>query len=56
MKIKDYLILKEIQRYLENQLDLELKDNNHFTNMVIEKLKRMYEELNIILSKLENED
>lgn len=56
MKIKDYLLLKEIERYLEDLKCEKVRENNGFTNNPIEELKRFIIGLRKIIGKLESED
>ena len=46
LKIKDYLVLKNIESYLEN---------NNYSNLPIEEIERLLINLKKILNKLENE-
>ena len=55
MKIREYLILKEILSFLEEKLYEELNRNNDYTNEPIENLKRNIEGLKEIIIRLENE-
>jgi len=56
MKTKDYLILKEIEFYLENRKDELIRENNGYTNNHIEEVKKLLEGLRKVLDKLENEE
>lgn len=56
LKIKDYLILKNIETYLENKKDELLIENNNYSNLHIEEIEKILFNLRKILNKLENEE
>lgn len=56
LSIKDYINLNEIQTYLFETLEKKQRENNGFSNELIEKLKIMTNNLSKILNKLRNED
>lgn len=55
LKIKDYLILKNVEVYLENKHQEMLRENNQYINEPIVEIKNILDELNEVLKKLENE-
>ena len=55
ISIADYLKLREIRDYLENEHDFMRVNNNGFTCKPADDLKRMIENLDKILEKLEQE-
>ena len=50
--ISEYLLLRNIEMYLETRIELELEDNNGFSNMSIETLKQMKNDLTKFLDKI----
>jgi hypothetical protein len=56
LKIKDYLVLKNIEIYLENKKDELLIENNNYSNLSIEEIEKLLIKLRKILNKLENEE
>ena len=56
LSIKDYIKLKEILIYLDNEKDREIKENNGFANEPVNRLTKMTESLGEIIYKLETED
>lgn len=50
--IPEYLLLRNIEMYLETRIELELEDNNGFSNMPIETLKQMKNDLTKFLDKI----
>ena len=54
--IKDYLELKRIYSYIDNERDREIKENNGYTNQPINRLTEMKEALCRIIKKLEEEE
>lgn len=56
MKIKDYLVLKDIEWYLEKTRDDLIRENNGYSNNPIEEIKKLLEGLRKVLNKLENEE
>ena len=56
MKVKDYLVLKDIENFLEDLRDEKLRENNGYSNNPIENIERLMFNLRKILNKLENED
>ena len=56
LKIKNYLVLKDIETYLENKKDELLIENNNYSNLPIEEIEKLLINLKKILNKLENEE
>lgn len=56
LKIKDYLVLKNIETYLENKKDELLIENNNYSNLPIEEIEKLLINLKKILNKLEKEE
>lgn len=56
LTIKNYIELKEILKYIDEQKDFEIRDNNGYSNEHVDKLTKMKESLGDILYKLESED
>lgn len=56
LKIKDYLVLKNIETYLENKKDELLIENNNYSNLSIEEIEKLLFNLRTILNKLEKDD
>ncbi len=56
LKIKDYLVLKNIEIYLENKKVELLIENNNYSNLSIEEIEKLLIKLRKILNKLENEE
>ena len=56
MKIKDYLVLKEIAFFLENLFEQYLRENNGYSSSPAEEVENLFKSLREILNKLENED
>lgn len=56
LKIKDYLVLKNIETYLENKKDEILIENDNYSNILIEEIEKLLFNLRKILNKLENEE
>lgn len=56
LKIKDYLVLKNIETYLENKKDELLVENNNYSNLHIEEIEKLLFNLRKILNKLEKEE
>nr|DAZ10813.1 MAG TPA: hypothetical protein [Caudoviricetes sp.] len=56
LKIKDYLVLKNIETYLENKKDELLIENNNYSDIPIEEIEKLLFNLRKILNKLEKED
>lgn len=56
MKIKDYLVLKDIEWWLEKQRDDRIRENNNYTNQPIEEIKTLLNGLKKVIAKLENEE
>ena len=50
--IPEYLLLRNIEMYLETRIELELEDNNGFSNMSIKTLKKMKNDLTKFLNKI----
>ena len=55
ISIADYLKLREIRDYLENEHDYRSVNNNGFTNKPLEDLYEMIKNLDKIIEKLEQE-
>ncbi len=55
ISIADYLKLREVRDYLENEHDFKMVNNNGFTSQPADDLKRMIENMDNILNKLEQE-
>lgn len=55
LKIRDYLVLKDIETYLENKRNEMLIENNNYNNLPIEEIEKLLINLRKILNKLENE-
>ena len=56
MKIKDYLVLKDIEWYLEKTKDDLIRKNNGYSNNPIEEIKTLLNGLKKVITKLENEE
>lgn len=56
LKIKDYLVLKNIESYLENKKNKMLIENNNYSNLPIEEIEKLLINLKKVLNKLENEE
>lgn len=56
LKIKDYLVLKDIEIYLETKRDDLVRKNNNYSNNEIEGIGKLLIALRKILNKLENEE
>ena len=56
LTIKNYIELKEILKYIDEQRDFEIRDNNGYSNEVVDRLTKMKESLGDILYRLESED
>lgn len=56
LTIKNYIELKEILKYIDEQRDFEIRDNNGYSNEYVDKLTKMKESLGDIIYKLESED
>ena len=56
MKVKDYLLLKELECWLENERDCRIRENNGYTNNPIEEIKKLLAGLRRILERAETED
>lgn len=56
LTIKNYLELKEILKYIDEQRDFEIRNNDGYSNEHVDKLTEMKESLGEILYKLESED
>lgn len=56
LTIKNYIELKEILKYIDEQRDSEIRENNGYSNEHVDKLTKMKESLGDILYKLESED
>lgn len=56
LKIKDYLILKDIEQYLETRRDNLVRQENMYNDYEIEELKTLLYNLKKILNKLETEE
>lgn len=56
LKIKDYLVLKDIEIYLETKRDDLVRENNNYSNNKIEEIEKLLIALRKILNKLENEE
>ena len=54
--IKDYLELKRIYSYIDNERDREIKENNGYANQPVNRLTEMKEALCRIIKKLEEEE
>ena len=50
--IPEYLLLRNIEMYLETRIELELEDNNGFSNMSIKTLKKIKNDLTKFLNKI----
>lgn len=55
LSISDYLALKRIRNYLENMRDVEIKENNGYSNKPVEQLYKMIGDLDTIILKLEED-
>ena len=56
LTIKNYIELKKILEYIDEQRDFEIRDNNGYSNEVVDRLTKMKESLGDILYRLESED
>ena len=56
LKIKDYLVLVTIYRYLENEREEELKESNGYSNSLIQNIEDMLNDLKKIIVKLEGDE
>lgn len=56
LTIKNYIELKEVLKYIDEQRDFEIRDNNGYSNEVVGRLTKMKESLGDILYRLESED
>lgn len=56
LKIKYYLVLKNIEAYLEKKRDELLIENNNYSNLPIEEIEKILFNLRNILNKLEQEE
>lgn len=56
LKIKDYLILKDIEFWLEKERDNLIRENNGYSNNRITEIEKYLVGLKKILDKLKNED
>lgn len=56
LKIKDYLILKDIENYLHNKYYEKLEENGNFLSSPINEIKTLLDSLRSILDRLENEE
>lgn len=56
MKIKDYLILKEIELFLDNKRQELINENDGYSNKPITDIEKLLIGLRKVLSNLENED
>lgn len=56
LTIKNYIELKEVLKYIDEQRDFEIRDNNGYSNEVVDRLTKMKESLGDILYRLESED
>ncbi len=56
LKIKDYLVLKDIESYLDNKYSEMLEENRDFLSSPINEIKILLNSLRSILDKLENEE
>lgn len=56
LKIKDYLVLKDIEIYLETKRDNLVRENNNYSNNKIEEIEKLLIALRKILNKLESEE
>ncbi len=56
MKIKDYLVLKDIEWYLEKTRDDLIRENNGYSNNPIEEIKTLLNGLKKVITKLGNEE
>ena len=54
--IKDYLELKRIYDYINEERDKEIKENNGYSNQPVTRLTEMKESLCRIIKKLEDEE
>ena len=54
--IKDYLELKRIYDYIDEERDREIKENNGYANQPVNMLTEMKEALCRIIKKLEEEE
>lgn len=53
LSIKDYLSLKNIYCFLEEKRDEEIRENNGYSNLPVQRLTEMKEELCRIIKKIE---
>ena len=56
LKIKDYLVLVTIYRYLESEREEELQESNGYSNSLIQNIEDMLKDLKKIIVKLESEE
>lgn len=56
LKIKDYLVLKDIESYLDDKYFEMLEENGGFLSSPINEIKILLNSLRSILDKLENEE
>lgn len=56
LKIKDYLVLKDIEIYLETKRDDLVRENNNYSNNKIEEIEKLLIALRKILNKFESEE
>lgn len=56
LKIKDYLVLVTIYRYLENEREEELQESNGYSNSLIQNIEDMLKDLKKIIVKLESDE
>ena len=56
MKIKDYLVLKEIEIYLDTKRDDLLRENYNYSSNPVMEIDELLIGLRKVLDKLENED
>ena len=56
LSIKDYIELKKIYNYLDQKRDEEIRENNGYSNQIVDKLTEMKEALSRIIKKLEEDE
>lgn len=56
LSIKDYIELKKIYDYLDQERDKEIRENNGYSNQIVDKLTEMKETLSRIIKKLEEDE
>ena len=56
MKIKDYLLLKDIESFLKEEKEEKISENNGFYTIKISKIDKLLKKLEKFIDSIENDN